>query len=170
MLHRLALVFAAIAIAACSSAESAATQAPGGSLPVEASDPPAGESVPPADETAPTAGDPYPGFEFDRVVQVPPADLPPGIPVPVPAGGTVDDSLGAFEGELLAVDYDPRFYPTAVAFYGTWLVMEGIAASPLVAMGAEAAGWEFAVDGTPVRIEISRSADGSASSVLIYWG
>lgn len=111
-----------------------------------------------------------PGFEFERVVQVPPADLPPGIPVPVPAGGTIDDSLGAFEGELLAIDYERRFLATAVAFYGTWLAMEGIAESPLIATSADAAGWEFGVDGTPVRIEIAPSSDGAATSVLICWG
>jgi hypothetical protein len=95
--------------------------------------------------------------------------LPDGIPVPVPFGGTVDEDLGAFEGELLAIDYDARFYNTLVAFYGTWLTMEGIEASPLVGAGGSAAGYEFQAAGVPVRIEISVGESGPAS-LLIYWG
>jgi hypothetical protein len=112
----------------------------------------------------------YPGFEFDRVRQMATSDLPPGIPVPVPAGGTIDPSLSASEGELLAIDYDPRFARTAVAFYGTWLATEAIQASPLFGSDADGGGWEFEVGGVPVRIEIGASADGTATKVIIYWG
>ena len=111
----------------------------------------------------------FPGFEFERVRQVDPADLPDGIPVPVPFGGTVDEDLGASEGELLAIDYDPRFYNTLIAFYGTWLAMEGIDASPLVAIGGTAGGYEFVADGVPVRIEISVGESGPAK-LAIFWG
>lgn len=98
------------------------------------------------------------------------SDLPAGIPVPVPAGGTTDSSLSASEGELLAIDYDSRFVRTAIAFYGTWLADERIQASPLFGSDADAGGWEFEVSGVPVRIEIGVSADGTATKVFIYWG
>jgi len=98
-----------------------------------------------------------------------PAELPEGVPVPVPFGGEILP-LGAFEGELLAVEYDGSFYPTAVAYYATWIEMEAIKVSPLIAFGGNAAGWELIVDGQPVRIELSLSDDRATAQLLIYWG
>jgi hypothetical protein len=83
------------------------------------------------------------GFDITRVRLMDPADLPEGVPVPVPFGGEIDTTVGAFEGELLAVIYDGRFFPT---------------------------GWELVVDGQPVRIELSLSEDGAETTLLIYWG
>ena len=110
------------------------------------------------------------GFDITRVRLMDPADLPEGVPVPVPFGGEIDTTVGAFEGELLAVIYDGRFFPTAAAFYATWIEMEGLEASPLFAMGGTAAGWELVVDHQPVRIELSVSDDGANSTLLVYWG
>lgn len=119
----------------------------------------------PAGELVPVPG----GFDIERVRLMDASELPDGVPVPVPFGGVIDDSLGAFEGELLAVEYDPRFFQTAVAFYATWIDMQGLEASPLMTFNSNAAGWEVRVDGQPVRIEISLSPDGTATQLAIYW-
>jgi hypothetical protein len=137
---------------------------------------PTAEGVPQAisSATPPPAGggDPVPvpgGFDITRVRLMDAADLPASIPVPVPFGGEIDESLGAFEGNLLAVEYDPRFFQTAAAFYATWIQMEGLEASPLMSFSENAAGWEVIVDGAPVRVEISISPDGSKTLLAIYW-
>jgi hypothetical protein len=97
------------------------------------------------------------------------ADLPDGIPVPVPYGGEIDETFGAFEGEVLAVEYDARFFQTATAFYATWIRTGGLEASPLMSFSENAAGWQVMVDGAPVRVEISISPDGSKTQLAIYW-
>jgi hypothetical protein len=123
-------------------------------------------------QPSPTGGSLVPipgGFDIDRVRLMEPADLPEGVPVPVPFGGEIDESIGAFEGELLAVDYDARFFATAAAFYAAWIEQEGLSASPLVAFSPNAAGWEVIVDGEPVRIELTIAPDGSATQLRISW-
>ena len=97
-----------------------------------------------------------------------PADLPDGVPVPVPFGGEIN-AAGVFEGEVLAVDYDPRFFNTAAAFYATWIQLQGLDASSLIPVSGNAVGWEVTVDGEPVRIEITLSPDGAATQLRIYW-
>jgi hypothetical protein len=125
-------------------------------------------SPPPAS----TDGDlvPVPGdFDISKVRLMDEADLPEGIPVPVPFGGEIDESFGVFEGEVLAVEYDARFFQTAAAFYATWIQMQGLEASPLMSFSESTAGWEVIVDGAPVRIEISIAPDGSTTQLAIYW-
>jgi hypothetical protein len=156
-------IVALMVLTGCSSAGSP-TPGPQTPAPTEATQPTDAGPLPTS------AGELYPGFEFDRVRQMDAADLPEGIPVPVPFGGAIDASVGAFEGELLAIEYEPSFFNTAIAFYGTWLQIEGIDADELVAMGSDATGWVFVRDGVPVRIEISRAADASSTNVHIYWG
>jgi len=167
-----------ILLAGCASASPSSPSAAPAGPQTPGPETPGPQTPAPTESTQPTdagprptsAGDLYPGFDFDQVRVMDAADLPAGIPVPVPFGGVIDTSLGAFEGELLAIDYDPRFFNTAVAFYGTWIHLEGIDADELIAMGSDATGWEFERDGIPVRIEISRAADASSAKVHIYWG
>ncbi len=109
------------------------------------------------------------GFDFDRVRQMDPAELPDGVPVPIPAGGTIDDSAGVFEGEVLVVEYDPRFFATAAAFYAEWIRREGHVASELVAFGGDATGWEIQVDGQPVRVELQSAAEPPATTLTVLW-
>jgi hypothetical protein len=172
MKRRVLIVVALVgSLAACAGGDSD-TSAPPADLPPGTTSPPGSgttEPSPTAGTTTP-GGELYPGFEFERVVQMDPADLPDGIPVPVPAGGEIDPSIGAFEGELLAVTYQGPYFATAVAFYGTWLQMEQIEASPLFGSGEEVAGWEFDVDGVPVRIEIANVTGGQAATVDVFWG
>jgi len=136
---------------------------------------PTTEGVPRATSNASptsTEGDPVPvpgGFDMARVRLMDAADLPDGIPVPVPYGGEIDESFGAFEGDVLAVEYDARFFQTAAAFYATWIRMEGLEASPLMSSSENTVGWQVIVDGAPVRVEISISPDGSTTQLAIHW-
>ena len=159
----LALLVPVLATMACGSLLPAASTA----TPQPAQPPTEAAAPPPTDDGLELVPG---GFDISRVRLMDPTELPEGVPVPVPFGGEIDPSLGAFEGELLAVEYDGRFYPTAVAYYATWIEMEAIEASPLFAFGGNAAGWELIVDGQPVRIELSLSADGETAQLLIYWG
>ena len=162
MTHRIVILAALFGIVvACGGGESDPSATTGSPTPGP-TDAPTGDTTP--------GGDLYPGFEFDRVTQMAPADLPGGIPVPVPAGGEIDPSIGAFEGELLNVTYPGPFFRTAVAFYGTWLQMEQIDASPLFGSGDEVAGWEFNVGGVPVRVEIMDVSGGSSAALNVLWG
>jgi hypothetical protein len=97
-----------------------------------------------------------------------PAELPEGIPVPVPYGGEIEP-IGLFEGQGLAVEYDPRFFRTAAAFYATWIQMEGLEASPLMSFTDSAVGWQVMIEGQPVRLELSLSPDGTKTRLAIYW-
>ena len=155
-------------LAACAGGESESSRPPS-DLP-SGTDPSSPPTTAPHLATTAPGEELYPGFEFDRVTQMAPADLPEGIPVPVPAGGEIDPSIGAFEGELLYLTYPGPYFPTAVAFYGTWLQMEHIDASPLFGAGGDAAGWEFDVGGVPVRVEIMDVSGGSSAVLNIYWG
>jgi hypothetical protein len=134
---------------------------------VQPTEPPAG-SVPAASGgggLVPVPG----GFDFDRVKQMDAADLPEGIPVPVPFGGVIDDLHGVSEGQSLIVDYDPRFFATAAAFYQTWIANEGLDASPLMSSGGDLVGWEMPIDGQQVRVELRVSDDGSATRLVVLW-
>lgn len=127
------------------------------------------EPPPPTPVSSVAPADPaeaFPGFEYERVQLMSAAELPEGVPVPVPAGGQVDDSIGAFEGELLVVEYEARFFNTAFAFYSVWIDRAGLEAEELAAMGGEATGWLVTVDGQPVDIRLRR---GDVTRLEIVW-
>jgi hypothetical protein len=135
--------------------------------------------VTPTQQPATGAGQPSPGgstpvpvpgeFDIDRVRLMEPSDLPEGVPVPVPFGGTIDDTVSVSDGESLLVDYDPRFFATAAAFYAAWIEREGLSASEILAFSDPFAGWEVVVDGEPVRIQISLSPDETQTQLAITW-
>lgn len=151
-----------VAVGACSTAPAS----PGSTSGTPGGQPTTGQPAATGNPLFPVPGD----FDIDRVRLMEPADLPDGVPVPVPFGGEIDTDVGVFEGEVLAVDYDPRFFATAAAFYATWIQLEGLDASPLIPVSGNAVGWEVTVDGEPVRIEITLSPDGAATQLRISWG
>ncbi len=126
---------------------------------------------PPASDAASPTGNqlqPVPGaFDIDRVRLMEPADLPDDVPVAVPFGGEVDDSISVFEGQSLHVTYDARFFNTAAAFYAAWFEREGLSASPLLSFADPSAGWEVIVDGEPVRVQITLSPDEAQTQLTI---
>lgn len=170
MKRRILVLVALLGILAACAGDDPESSGPPADLPSGTTAPVPGTSEVLFVGTTTPGGELYPGFEFERVVQMDPADLPDGIPVPVPAGGEIDPSITASEGELLFVTYPGPFFPTGVAFYGTWLQMEQIDASPLFGSGDEAAGWEFDVGDVPVRVEITDVSGGGSAILQVYWG
>jgi len=147
---------------ACASSPSAVPAETGGTATSAAE---VASPTPTAGSLAPVPG----GFDITRVRLMDADTLPDGVPVPVPYGGEIDEAFGAFEGQVLAVEYDARFFPTAAAFYETWIDIEGLESSPLMTFSATGAGWQVTVDGQPVRVEMSISPDGTKTQLAIYW-
>ena len=81
------------------------------------------------------------------------ADLPPDLPVPVPAGGEIYPDLGVFEGQSLAMHYPSGTMDEVAAFYDAWFADQGIEVEPTFG-SSDSRLWRIQVDGVPVEIEL----------------
>jgi len=95
------------------------------------------------------------------------AELPEGIPVPVPAGG-VPGGLVAFEGESFAVEFPPGNLSRVGAFYDAWFAEQGIAVEPTFGSD-ELQLWRVNVNGVPVEIELYKLTNADGERLFIIW-
>jgi len=95
------------------------------------------------------------------------AALPEGIPVPVPEGGHVDDSLSVFEGQSFVVEYPGSMFDPIARHYDAWFASEGIAVpAEFPADGTRL--WRPEVRGTAVQLELY-PLDGGMIRLFITW-
>jgi hypothetical protein len=81
------------------------------------------------------------------------SELPEGLPVPVPAGGAITDSVVAFEGQSLEAQFPTSMYDAVSGFYDAWFASEGIPVPPeFVPDGTRV--WRPDINGQAVQIEL----------------
>ena len=81
------------------------------------------------------------------------SELPDGLPVPVPVGGNITDSIAAFEGQSLEAQFPTSMYGAVSAFYDAWFASEGIPVPPeFVPDGTRV--WRPDINGQAVQIEL----------------
>jgi hypothetical protein len=81
------------------------------------------------------------------------SELPEGLPVPVPVGGDITNSVVAFEGQSLEAQFPTSMYDAVSGFYDAWFASEGIPVPPeFVPDGTRV--WRPDINGQAVQIEL----------------
>ena len=134
-----------LALAACGASPQSATPA--------SAEPSAAAATAPASSSVPLPSVPASVPSLPDLDTVAASELPEGLPVPVPVGGEITDSIAAFEGQSLEVQFPTSMYEAVSGFYDAWFASEGILVPPeFVPDGTRV--WRPDINGQAVQIEL----------------
>lgn len=94
---------------------------------------------------------------------VPSSELPQGIPVPVPAGGT-EGSLSVFGYDSYSAVYPGSMFDAVVGFYDAWFASEGLEVEPEFGSGGERR-WRV----TSLDLDVTATPGDGEFDILISW-
>jgi hypothetical protein len=134
-----------LALAACGASPQSATPA--------SAEPSAAAATAPASSSVPLPSAPASVPSLPDLDTMAASELPEGVPVPVPAGGAIDDTLSVTEGQSLVVEFPASMYDTIATFYDAWFASEGIPVPPeFVPDGTRA--WRPDINGQAVELQL----------------
>jgi uncharacterized protein YceK len=85
---------------------------------------------------------------------VPESELPEGFPpVPVPAGGALDETIEFFLEESVVYEFPSGALPGLISFYEAWFATQGIDPGPTFG-SSPSRFWDVMVDGERVKFEL----------------
>jgi hypothetical protein len=129
---------------------------------------PSSEAVAPESQAAPSVAAPVADPAALDLPLLGTADLPSDVPVPVPAGGTVNDDLSVFEGQSFVVEYPTPMYEQISAFYDAWFADQGIPVPPEF-VPEQSRLWRPTIADEPVQVELYPLDPGDQVRLFITW-
>jgi hypothetical protein len=107
-----------------------------------------------ATTVAPTSTDTVVDEAALDIPLVPESELPAGFPpVPVPAGGDLDETIEFFDEESVTFEYPSGSLPGLVSFYEAWFATQEVDPGPTFG-SSPSRFWDVMVDGERVKFEL----------------